>query len=118
MRQRHQFPQPLVHWRDPSSTTVDSFPSTSWDELPGLEDQQRRNLSRLYDNGILWTHPRDRSVPPLTHGGNVDSDGNCLFSALEKLTQCGGARELRRKAVKRFEHDLIKISGKCTETKN
>ncbi|CAO2828964.1 unnamed protein product [Amaranthus hypochondriacus] len=103
-------PQQLVTWRDPSSTTVDSVPSTSWDEVPGLEDQQRRNLSRLYDNGILWTHPQDRSVPPvvlqLAHGGNVDSDGNCLFSALEKLTQCGGARELRRKAVKRFEHDL------------
>ncbi|XP_021845921.1 uncharacterized protein [Spinacia oleracea] len=118
---------PLLTWRDPPSTitpittatttTSVDFPSTSWEEVTGLEDQQRRNLSRLQAKGVLWKHPEDKTLPPvvfrLSHGGDVDSDGNCLFSAVEKAAiwglregECGGAKELRRRTVKRFEEDF------------
>ncbi|KAL2903827.1 Pre-mRNA-splicing factor CLF1 [Bienertia sinuspersici] len=110
---------PLITWRDPPTTpSTPDFPSpSSWDDVTGLEDQQRRNLSRLQAKGVLWKHPEDKSLPPvvfkLTHGGDVDADGNCLFSAVEKAAmwglregECGGARELRRRTVQRFEKDF------------
>lgn len=41
----------------------------------------------------------------LSHGGEVAADGNCLFTAAEKGLGVS-ARELRRRAVKRFEEDF------------
>ncbi|XP_048502431.1 uncharacterized protein LOC104897527 isoform X2 [Beta vulgaris subsp. vulgaris] len=116
---------PLLSWRDPHpphslKSTVDLPATTSWDDVTGLEDQQKKNLSRLQAKGVLWKHPDDKKLLPpvvfrLVHGGDVDADGNCLFSAVEKATEneqdgqfeCGGGpRELRRRTVKRFENDF------------
>ncbi|KAH9627241.1 hypothetical protein KSS87_018517 [Heliosperma pusillum] len=104
---------PQLTWRDPSPTPVDipTTTTTSWDDVTGLEDQQRRNLSRLQAKGVLWKHPQDKSLSPLvfrlSHGGDVDSDGNCLFTAAERaMLGVASAAELRRRTVSRFQEDF------------
>lgn len=117
---------PSTTWRDlpPLLPSTVDISSTSWDDVSGLEDQQRKNLSRLQAKGVLWTHPDHKSGPPvvfrLTHGGDVASDGNCLFTAFEKSASWGlresnnnggecsncGARELRQRTVERFKQDF------------
>ncbi|XP_031490952.1 uncharacterized protein LOC116258031 [Nymphaea colorata] len=110
----------------PSSTLPDPFHSLSpvphlpssaavdWESVDGLDDQQRRSLSQLSSRGVLWKHPSDPSISAtfrLFHGGDVQADGNCLFSAariamglsLSKVS----ARDLRRRTVGRFEADLV-----------
>ena len=95
-----------------------------WDSVHGLEDQQRRHLQRLHAKGVLWKHPQDGSsasvVFRLSHGGEVSSDGNCLFTASQKAmgfaegevveedeeARGEDARELRRRTVRRFVEDF------------
>lgn len=88
-----------------------------WDSVHGLEDQQRRHLQRLHAKGVLWKHPQDGSsasvVFRLSHGGEVSSDGNCLFTASQKAmgleedeARGEDARELRRRTVRRFMEDF------------
>lgn len=112
----------LITWLDPTVNVDSPGPTTtttttsSWEEVSGLEDQQRRSLARLQAKGVLWKHPEDKSLPPvvfrLTHGGDVDADGNCLFSAAQRAMGGGreregeGPRELRRRTVRRFEEDF------------
>ncbi|KAL0709437.1 hypothetical protein Bca4012_016415 [Brassica carinata] len=90
--------------------------TTAWDEVYGLEEQQRRHLQRLHAMGVLWKHPgkgQQSSSPPavvfrLSHGGEVSSDGNCLFTASQKAMGVSGvdARDLRRRTVRRFLEDF------------
>ncbi|KAH0860971.1 hypothetical protein HID58_089232 [Brassica napus] len=88
--------------------------ATAWDDVSGLEEQQRRHLRRLHAKGVLWKHPgrEESSSPPvvfrLSHGGEVSSDGNCLFTASQKAMEARGvdARDLRRRAVRRFLEDF------------
>ncbi|CAI9093153.1 OLC1v1028578C1 [Oldenlandia corymbosa var. corymbosa] len=127
---------PVIPWRDPTSTpTVDlheqttllpplpeTTTSSSWDDVSGLEEQQKRYLNRLQTKGVLWKHPKDPNrslVFRLSHGGEVDSDGNCLFTATRKAM--GGylsslsAKELRRRTVRRFLEDLGSASDELKE---
>ncbi|KAF5746414.1 hypothetical protein HS088_TW06G00585 [Tripterygium wilfordii] len=116
---------PAGHWRDPNSSSlqavdlVDQSAATtatiavkdSWDDVIGLEDQQRRRLQRLHARGVLWKRPGDQDSSPvvfrLSHGGEVSSDGNCLFTASQRALACGiDARELRRRTVHRFTEDF------------
>ncbi|KAK9751190.1 hypothetical protein RND81_02G248800 [Saponaria officinalis] len=117
-------PPPLqLTWRDPPVPSTITLP-TSWDDVTGLEDQQRRTLTRLQSKGVLWKHPEDTSLPAvvfrLSHGGDVDSDGNCLFTATERAI--GGefsAVELRRRTVRRFMEDYgsaEKEERECVES--
>ncbi|KAK9675365.1 hypothetical protein RND81_11G003100 [Saponaria officinalis] len=105
-------PPPHPTWRDPppTPTTTKVTSAPSWDDVTGLEDQQRRNLSRLQAKGVLWKHPEDESLSPvvfrLSHGGDVDSDGNCLFTAAERAVGGVSSAELRRRTVRRFEVDF------------
>ncbi|CAH8389943.1 unnamed protein product [Eruca vesicaria subsp. sativa] len=122
-----QSPSPTVSWREPSGD-VDlvnqssafaaieaaektiSATTTAWDDVSGLEEQQRRHLQRLHLKGVLWKHPgkQDSSVVfRLSHGGEVSSDGNCLFTASQKAMEARGvdARELRLRTVRRFLED-------------
>lgn len=123
---------PAVNWREPKSAALDAngaldlldqtsattaAVATAWDDVLGLEDQQRRQLQRLHAKGVLWKHPEDedsssplRSVVfRLSHGGEVSSDGNCLFTASQKAMSMArevDARELRRRTVTRFLEDF------------
>lgn len=121
---------PTVHWRDPKPT-VDlveqkSLPAVStaaeWEDVIGLEEQQRRHLQRLHAKGVLWKHPKDQSVSvvfKLSHGGEVSSDGNCLFTASQKAMARGvDARELRRRTVRRFTEDIGSVSEEEKEDIN
>ena len=124
---------PTVNWRDQNSSAVidangaldlldqtAAVVATAWDDVLGLEDQQRRQLQRLHAKGVLWKQPeldggdsssaRLRSVVfRLSHGGEVSSDGNCLFTASHKAMSMArevDARELRRRTVRRFLEDF------------
>lgn len=65
---------------------------------------------RLYNKGILWKHPEDKNqniVFSLMHGGEVEADGNCLFTAACKSMGVeAAARELRIRTVRRFAKDI------------
>ncbi|KAM0965522.1 hypothetical protein COP2_021987 [Malus domestica] len=129
-----QSPSPTVPWRDPpkaSSLDEDTISAVdlveqstddaAWDSVVGLEEQQRRHLQRLHTKGVLWKLPEDHdsskseSIMPqksmvfrLSHGGEVSSDGNCLFTASQKAMRVArelDARELRRLTVRRFTED-------------
>ncbi|KAM7277206.1 hypothetical protein ACFE04_019072 [Oxalis oulophora] len=113
-------PPTTVHWRDTNSSSIDtvdlvdqkstviSAPTTAatWDDVIGLEDQQRRYLQRLQTRGVLWKHPAEEStaiVFRLSHGGDVSADGNCLFTASQKaMAREVDARVLRKRTVRKF----------------
>ncbi|CAL5395926.1 unnamed protein product [Camellia sinensis] len=117
----------IIPWRDPTSApSIDSIETvdltdqitttaTAWENVSGLEDQQKRHLRGLYAKGVLWKHPGDPSsavVFRLSHGGEVKADGNCLFTASQKAmmksstAEIMDAGDLRRRTVKRFMEDL------------
>ncbi|CAN1152592.1 hypothetical protein LINPERPRIM_LOCUS29009 [Linum perenne] len=123
----------VVLWRDPNAAgavdlgdqTISAATTTvtgGWDDVIGLEDQQRRHLKRLHAKGVLWKLPdgeeengSESSCLPqrsmvfrLTHGGEVSSDGNCLFTASQRAMSArdDDARELRRRTVRRFLEDF------------
>ncbi|CAL5421082.1 unnamed protein product [Camellia sinensis] len=111
-------------WRDPiSAPSLDSIEAvdladqtsttTTWENVSGLEDQQKSHLRRLHAKGVLWKHPGDESssvVFRLSHGGDVEADGNCLFTASQKAMGSTAAKidpkELRRRTARRFLEDL------------
>ncbi|KAL2510363.1 hypothetical protein Fot_34010 [Forsythia ovata] len=115
---------PVIPWRDPTatpssldadlvnqhSTLPPEATTTAWENVLGLVEQQRSHLTRLYNDGVLWKHPDDKKMSivfRLSHGGEVDSDGNCLFTAARKSTgTTATASELRMRTVRRFVEDL------------
>lgn len=121
---------PTVHWRDPKpavdlvdqSATTAITTAATWEEVIGLEEQQRRHLQRLQAKGVLWKHPEDQSMSvvfKLSHGGEVSADGNCLFTASQKaMARDVDARELRRRTVRRFLEDLGSVNEKEKEVIN
>ncbi|KAJ6702184.1 hypothetical protein OIU74_013352 [Salix koriyanagi] len=123
---------PVVHRRDDPKVTVDHSEQTltisaqtTWEDVIGLEDQQRRHLQRLQSKGVLWKHPKnDESYPvvvfKLSHGGDVLADGNCLFTASQRamLASDMDARGLRRRTVRRFVEDFGSVSGEEREAIN
>uniref|UniRef100_A0A7N0TN60 OTU domain-containing protein n=1 Tax=Kalanchoe fedtschenkoi TaxID=63787 RepID=A0A7N0TN60_KALFE len=126
-------------WQDPISDPLHKFSSIdqiltndatpdvdeddAWENVWGLEEQQKRNLQRLHAKGVLWKHPEDnksgssRSVVfRLTHGGEVSSDGNCLFTSTEKaMGSALDGKELRRRTVRRFLEDFGSASESESE---
>ncbi|TYG74292.1 hypothetical protein ES288_D04G170800v1 [Gossypium darwinii] len=115
-----QTSSPTVTWREPNAATLEAVDlvdqtltaaaGTTWDDVIGLEDQQRRHLSKLHAKGVLWKHPSEHGssvVFRLSHGGDVSTDGNCLFTASQKaMAREVDARDLRKRTVKRFLEDL------------
>ncbi|KAG4205370.1 hypothetical protein ERO13_A04G100300v2 [Gossypium hirsutum] len=115
-----QTSSPTVTWREPNAATLEAVDlvdqtltaaaGTTWDDVIGLEDQQRRHLSKLHAKGVLWKHPSEHGssvVFRLSHGGDVSTDGNCLFTASKKaMAREVDARDLRKRTVKRFLEDL------------
>ncbi|KAL5715337.1 hypothetical protein ACHQM5_017170 [Ranunculus cassubicifolius] len=107
-------PQALP-WKPPTTPPLDPIDiKTTWETVTGLEDQQKRYLQKLHSKGVLWKHPVRDSSPTrsttifwLSHGGDVDADGNCLFTASRKVMGLEmGARDLRKRTVSRFMADL------------
>ncbi|KAJ6703187.1 hypothetical protein OIU85_029186 [Salix viminalis] len=123
---------PAVHWRDDPNATVDLSGQAltiasqpTWEDVIGLEDQQRRHLQRLQTKGVLWKHPKnDDSYPAvvfrLSHGGDVSADGNCLFTASRKAMEARelDVRELRSRTVRRFVEDFGSVSEEKREVIN
>ncbi|XP_068667175.1 uncharacterized protein [Aristolochia californica] len=108
-----QAPSPVPHFHPdpvlPSSEAADPAAETSWENVGGLEDQQKRYLQRLHSRGVYWKLPDSSisSVFRLSHGGDVEADGNCLFTASRRAMGVKmEARELRRRTVRRFVEDL------------
>ncbi|KAK1319652.1 hypothetical protein QJS10_CPB04g00201 [Acorus calamus] len=100
-------PPPLLTWTDPISPSPDLIPS--WDAVSGLGDHQRRSLERLHSGGVLWkgTPEIPAALFRLSHGGDVEADGNCLFTASRRAMGTKiDARELRHRTVKRFLEDF------------
>lgn len=104
-------PAPLISWAAPAPEVSTS--PTGWDAVWALEDQQRRRLNRIWERGVVWKPApaqqgeADASPAPvvfrLDHGGEVESDGNCLFTAARTAAAAkADARELRHRAVRRF----------------
>ncbi|KAL6193398.1 hypothetical protein ACLB2K_034482 [Fragaria x ananassa] len=120
-----QTSSPAVAWRDPPPKSaplhqddddhrtepldlIDQSTDDAWGAVVGLEEQQR-----LHAKGVLWKHPEadgeSSVVFRLSHGGEVSSDGNCLFTASQKAMKAArevDARELRRRTVRRFMEDF------------
>jgi hypothetical protein len=106
-------PPPLLAWSSPApaSSPEASISPTGWDAVWALEDQQRRRLHRIWERGVAWKPSSpgagEAALPPvvfrLDHGGEVDADGNCLFTAARTAAAAkADARELRHRAVRRF----------------
>nr|CAB3472592.1 unnamed protein product [Digitaria exilis] len=107
-------PPPLLTWPPPAPAPAleASTSPTGWDAVWALEDQQRRRLNRIWERGVAWkpSPPEggDDAAPApvvfrLDHGGEVESDGNCLFTAARTAAAAkADARELRHRAVRRF----------------
>ncbi|XP_062191010.1 uncharacterized protein LOC133894846 [Phragmites australis] len=98
-------PPQLLTWpaHEPSTSP------TGWDAVWALEDQQRRRLHRIWERGVAWkpSPPDGAGAAPvvfrLDHGGEVDADGNCLFTAARTAAAAkADARELRHRTVHRF----------------
>lgn len=85
-----------------------SEPMHGWETVVGLEAQQRRALQKITSKGVFWKHPTKpiSYVFTLQHGGDVEADGNCLFTASQRamLLQTS-PQEVRRRTVKRFTSD-------------
>ncbi|MQL83008.1 hypothetical protein Taro_015487 [Colocasia esculenta] len=113
---------PLRTWQDPApipppppsiepAVAPDPTPGNPWDDVRGLEDQQRRSLQKVYAWGVFWRNRDDAAAPGatfrLSHGGDVEADGNCLFTASRRAMGLikVGARELRQRTVRRFLED-------------
>ncbi|KAJ7957523.1 Gap junction beta-4 protein isoform 1 [Quillaja saponaria] len=135
-----QTSSPTVPWRESKSAHLDvtgvvdlvdqgttAKTISRWEDVLGLEDQQRRHLQRLQAKGVLWKCPHDddsSSIPRsvvfrLSHGGDVSADGNCLFTASQKAMGLDiNAQELRRRTAKRFLEDLGSAVAEDRETIN
>ncbi|GBG85695.1 hypothetical protein CBR_g40425 [Chara braunii] len=90
--------------RSPASV-LDSIPEMSWQSVPGLEAGQVQQLHFVATSGVQWKHPE----APLTliftlhYGGEVEADGNCLFTASQKAMGVeASASEVRERTVQRF----------------
>ncbi|XWS68765.1 hypothetical protein CRYUN_Cryun04dG0120100 [Craigia yunnanensis] len=115
-----QTSSPTVPLREPNAATLEAVDlvdqtikateAATWGDVIGLEDQQRRHLTKLHAKGVLWKHPNKHGssvVFRLSHGGDVSADGNCLFTASQRaMAREMDAPELRRRTVKRFLEDL------------
>ncbi|CAD5177427.1 unnamed protein product [Musa acuminata subsp. malaccensis] len=116
----------LLQWPDPDPihTPEAADPATAafaWAAVSGLDEQQRRRLEKIHARGVFWKNPRDAEAPGvafrLEHGGDVEADGNCLFTAARRAMgpKTAGARELRQRAVRRFLEDYGSADGAARE---
>ncbi|OMO56263.1 Ovarian tumor, otubain [Corchorus capsularis] len=126
-----QTSSPTVPWRAAALEDVDlvdqattiATTAGTWEDVMGLEEQQRRHLTKLEAKGVLWKHPKEHGssvVFRLSHGGDVSADGNCLFTASQRAMAARevDARDLRRRTVKRFLEDFRSANEEEREATN
>ncbi|WOL12859.1 hypothetical protein Cni_G21627 [Canna indica] len=110
----------LLQW--PEAAPVHSpkdadMAAAAWTGVSGLDEQLWRRLEMIRERGVFWKNPRDAEVPGvafrLDHGGDVEADGNCLFTAVGRAIGSRGVevRELRQRAVRRFLEDYGSSDG-------
>lgn len=117
---------PLLQWPEIAppasplpSAEADPAAAAAWRAVSGLEEQQRRNLEKIHARGVFWRNPQDAASPgmvfQLDHGGNVEADGNCLFTAARRAmgaaAKAMGPQELRQRTVRRFVEDHAARDG-------
>ncbi|CAK9228295.1 unnamed protein product [Sphagnum troendelagicum] len=76
-----------------------------WEGVGGLESLQLQALKKVASQGVLWKHPTEAKslVFTLHHGGDVEADGNCLFTASQRAMRLRESPlEVRLRTVKRF----------------
>ncbi|XP_074588918.1 uncharacterized protein LOC141844826 [Curcuma longa] len=112
-------PPSTLHWPGPTAIltqeaadlTCAADAAAAWAAVSGLEEQQRRRMERIHARGVFWKNPRDAESTGvafrLEHGGDVEADGNCLFTAARRVLgpKAPSARELRQRGVRRFLED-------------
>ncbi|KAG6536061.1 uncharacterized protein LOC122022676 [Zingiber officinale] len=122
-------PSPKLQWPGPTAIptpdvtdlTCAADDAAAWAAVSGLEEQQRRRLEKIHARGVFWKNPRDAEAPGvafrLEHGGDVDADGNCLFTAARRVLgpKAPSARELRQRGVRRFLEDYRAGDGAARE---
>ncbi|WOL12857.1 hypothetical protein Cni_G21625 [Canna indica] len=110
----------LLQW--PEAAPVHSpkdadMAAAAWAGVSGLDEQLRRRLEMIRERGVFWKNPRDAAAPGvafrLDHGGDVEADGNCLFTAVRRAigSSVVEVRELRQRAVRRFLEDYGSADG-------
>ncbi|PKA65313.1 hypothetical protein AXF42_Ash005646 [Apostasia shenzhenica] len=117
-------PPSLLQWPDlcpTAAVTAVEAPEPDgagdWKEVGGLEDQQRKHLERIHARGVYWKNSQEGAAVAgmafrLSHGGDVEADGNCLFTAAGRAMGAKiGARELRLRTVRRFLVDYGSDDG-------
>lgn len=105
----------LEVWRsgecESALSSLSAAPSSKggWEAVGGLETSQLKALQKVASQGVLWTHPSKPSmsvVYTLHHGGEVEADGNCLFTAFHRAMQLQESPlEVRLRTVQRFQKE-------------
>ncbi|CAM6012119.1 unnamed protein product [Sphagnum balticum] len=104
--------EPTDHVHSPTSV-LGGNNKVEWEGVGGLESLQLQALKNVASRGVLWTHPTEAVsiVFTLHHGGDVEADGNCLFTAFQRAMQLRESPlEVRLRTVKRF----LKEFQSCT----
>ncbi|XP_020570730.1 uncharacterized protein LOC110017911 [Phalaenopsis equestris] len=114
-------PPLLLPWPDSCMPAAgvgpESVSNGGWDAVRGLEEQQRRKLESICARGVYWKNTQEGTVATgmafrLSHGGDVESDGNCLFTAARRAMGAKlGVRDLRLRTVRRFMEDHGSSNG-------
>lgn len=99
-------------------TSPPSVLDLDWELVAGLEEIQLSALTSLATRGISWKNDTDGRTVQLTlhFGGEVDSDGNCLFTSMNKIldNSLGSVPQSRKSVVDYF---LVEYSSKSVEEK-
>jgi hypothetical protein len=88
-------------------------PLLDWGCVPTLTSGQIKQLRDVASRGVLWAAPADgkrHAILELHYLGDVEADGNCLFTAIARSLQAHGIRglsslDVRLVAVNRFLSD-------------
>lgn len=89
----------------PTPPTLLKDAKVEWESVGGLEPLQLQALTAVATKGVFWTHPTEKisMVFTLHHGGDVEADGNCLFTASQRAMELEETPlEVRLRTVKRF----------------
>ncbi|CAM6124110.1 unnamed protein product [Calypogeia fissa] len=90
-------------------TPAENLIEKDWSIVGGLESAQLQALQNVASRGVFWTRPAQdvSAVFTLHHGGEVEADGNCLFTATKQSMQLQQSPlEVRLLTVKRFLQDF------------
>lgn len=86
----------------PAEVPAEPASTGGWESVRNLDEQQRKKLEKMHVRGVYCSGMSFS----LSHGGDVEADGNCLFTAARlAMGSKIGAGELRARVVRRFLED-------------